>query len=278
MVIFEKDLPVLFQNKITQLYNDNSNSDLFIYEDKVLKIYKDDCKKNIEIIESVLNHYNELANIKSLVLPDELIIYNNHIVGFSMPYIKGNTLDEIIINNTFNEQQMCMIFRKILEVISSFKKLSFSFSIGDLHEKNIIIDNNLNVYIIDCDSFIINNNKMTDNNDYLVGKYPNHCFDNNTLSNDVLFDYHTLLCIIFNYIFQDIIINKDNPIEIIKNDSQFKDLKYLCVRAQNIESFELTTEDINDIFEFKKRLIYHKPDNTKYIKEIERVHKLIKQL
>ena len=275
--IKDEELEELFKNRIVQYDNTNSNSELFINGNTIFKIYNGDSEIDLfnkKVINTIFNKYAYLNSIKELVLPKKLLIYNKHIVGFSMPYIEGNSLEEIINQN--KDYDMKSIFIKILNIINTYKELPFDFFIGDMHEKNIIIDKNNNIKIIDPDSFIIDNNKLCIDNEYLVGKYPNHYFNNNELKRiNYYSDYYSLLCIILNYLFKNIIEDTSNPITWIKEEQQFKEIHPLLNRVD--EHFILNEEDINNIFEFKNKLNYKYIENKELHNEIQRIRKLIKK-
>ena len=97
--ITDNDLKDLFKNRIIQFDNYNSYSELFIHNNEIIKIYNEKnnySEFNINVVKNILNKKSFLKEIKGLVLPNNLLIYNNQIVGFSMPYINGITLQEII--------------------------------------------------------------------------------------------------------------------------------------------------------------------------------------
>ena len=272
IIIKDNDLEELFKNRIIQEDNFNSYSELFIHNNEVIKIYNDIdsySKHNISVINNILNKKDYLKKIDGLVLPNNLLIYNNNIVGFSMPYIKGITLDNIINNNLYDEDTIKEIFINILDIINSFKQIPFDFYIGDLHEKNIIIDEDKKVNIIDCDSFIIDNNKLCIDNNYILGKYANTHYSNNELKEiDIKADYYSLLCMILNYTFKDIIEDKLDPVNWIKEDNQFKEIYPI------IDKTILSKDDIDNIFDFKKDLNYKEKDNKLLLKEINRIRNI----
>ena len=274
--ITDSDLKDLFKNRIIQFDNYNSYSELFIHNNEIIKIYNDKnsySEFNINVVKNILNKKSFLKEINGLVLPNNLLIYNNQIVGFSMPYINGITLQEIINNNIYDDEIIKKLFIKILDIIDRFNKLNFSFYIGDLHEQNIIIDNNKNVNIIDPDSFIIDNNKLCIDGNYIIGRYANSYFNNSELkeiNNSV--DYYSLLCMILNYVFKDIIEDKLDPVNWLKYDDQFKELYPIINRINN--NFILYKDDINNIFNFKKDFIYKKKDNKLLLKEINRIRNI----
>lgn len=272
----DEDLENLFKVRIIQYDNPNANAELFICNDIVIKIYYGNSKHikfNINVINNIFSKLSFFRNINELVLPKDLIIYNNNIVGFSMPYVNGTTLEEIINKKIYTEYDMKKIFINLLSIINKFNNLPFRFFIGDMHEKNIIIDKNGKINIIDSDTFIIDNNKLCIDGEYLVGKYVNHFYNNSELEKiQISADYYSLLCIILNYVFKDIIEDVSEPVNWLKNNSQFKQIYPILNRVD--ENFILSEDDINRIFNFKDNLKYKYKDNNKLLKKIKKIRKL----
>ena len=148
MYLKDEDLRVVFNNRIIQNDNSNANSELFIFNDTILKIYFGDNRYNnynLSVINNIISKKNILGRVDELVLPKDLVIYNDKVVGFTMPYVKGNTLNELIKNDSLSDKDIKSIFTNLLNIIKEFEEFSFSFCIGDIHEKNILIDDNNNI-------------------------------------------------------------------------------------------------------------------------------------
>ena len=257
--------------KIQQENNFNSYSSLFIVDNEVIKIYTDQYDKvkfNIITLKSLFEKEKYLRKIKELVLPNKLIKHKNNIVGFSMPYIKGLTLEKIINNNSCSEKEIKEIFIKILKVIIELSKLPFDFCLADLHEKNVIVDSNKNIHLIDCDGFVIDDNQMVIDGSILMGKYleqKNKVEDLNGVN--VSGDYFCLLCIVINYIFK----NKIHTIDDLKDFSEYLDDKYLnkiITRASDIKNFKLTQSDIEMLF---SQINYYNEKYETYQNDIEKL-------
>ena len=92
--------------EIHQIDNLNSYSSLFIVDNEVIKIYTDQYDKvkfNIINLKQLIKKKKYLSKIKELVLPNQLINKENQVIGFTMPYIKGLTLEQIINNNLYTK-------------------------------------------------------------------------------------------------------------------------------------------------------------------------------
>ena len=257
--------------KIQQENNFNSYSSLFIVDNKVIKIYTDRYDKvkfNIITLKSLFKKEKYLRKIKELVLPNKLIKHKNNIVGFSMPYIKGLTLEEIINNNSYSEKEIEEIFIKILNVIIELSKLPFDFCLADLHEKNVIVDSNKNIHLIDCDGFVIDDNQMVIDGSILMGKYLEQKNKDEDLNGvNVSGDYFCLLCMVINYIFK----NKIHTIDDLKDFSEYLDDKYLnkiITRASDIKNFKLTQSDIEMLF---SQINYYNEKYETYQNDIEKL-------
>ena len=253
ILISDSDILKLFRNRISQEGNLNANSELFIDGDKILKIYfgEDKLNKyNLSVIRNIFRKKEYLNKIDELVLPLDLLIYNGKTVGFSMPYIQGNTLYDIIRYNLLDEEEIKRIFIKLVNIVHSFSNLPFDFYLGDLHEKNIILDDELNIRIVDCDSFIIDNKKLVLDDGISMGKYLNGCFDIRKLRKiKKSGDYFSILCMIFNYLFSNIVnYSCPNTIDIIQRKVKSMVLDRIFDRVNDIYSFELNEDDINDLF------------------------------
>lgn len=116
---------------------------------KVLRLYLDTYRKNL-----MFKHYNmyeklnKLETIKndSYIVPEELLIKDNEIIGYIYPYIHAKTLKRVINNNI----SINNLFNNYEKLISDTKKVSeLDFIIHDLHSRNILFDGNY--YIIDLD-------------------------------------------------------------------------------------------------------------------------------
>ena len=274
-IIYDYELEKLFTNMIIQTDNINRNSELFIHDNEVLKIYVDNKKMykyNLQVLKEIIKKEKYLRSIKELVLPNSLIIYNNNIVGYSMPYIEGYTLLEIIDKKLLNDNEIKIIFNKILDLINRLKELPFNMFIGDLHEKNVIINDELNINIIDCDSYVINNKKLIKDREVIIGKYSNIYYNNKELKRiNIASDYICLLSMLLNYVFKGN-IDMMNPIEYIKCHSEFNNLSYLVKRLDKFNNFYLTCDDIDYIFNLKNKIIVD--DNYELKNEIKRIRRI----
>lgn len=274
-IIYDYELEKLFTNMIIQTDNINRNSELFIHDNEVLKIYVDNKKMykyNLQVLKEIIKKEKYLRSIKELVLPNSLIIYNNNIVGYSMPYIEGYTLLEIIDKKLLNDNEIKIIFNKILDLINRLKELPFNMFIGDLHEKNVIINDELNINIIDCDSYVINNKKLIKDREVIIGKYSNIYYNNKELKRiNIASDYICLLSMLLNYVFKGN-IDMMNPIEYIKSHAEFNNLSYLVKRLDIFNNFYLTCDDIDYIFNLKNKIIID--DNYELENEIKRIRRI----
>lgn len=113
-------------------------------------------------------------NIDEIVFPDQLLILEDKIVGYSMPHIQGPTLD-IFLNDSKIDltnkikylKQLGTILRKLEQIRN--EKPNLNLYLNDLHEKNLIINLEQNkLKVVDIDSCRI---------------YENHPFISKYLSN-----------------------------------------------------------------------------------------------
>ncbi len=261
--INDSDLRLLYDNMIVQENNLNSYSMVSILNDEVYKIYiREDfkSKQNIKIVKKEFA-YSYLRKFEELVLPNSIIKYNNHIVGFTMPYINGVTLSKLY--NCNDKELLKNVFYQILDLIEKYSKLSVPFSIGDLHEDNIIVDSDNKIHIIDCDSFIINNNEIyNDNNALYYGKYIEY--------GELHIHYHSYhtdyYCVLLTLI--NLLLCKNN-IELIEyyynvyvtNDNYINQL--LESAYNNINNFILDKKSIGYIIDNMDNIVFIRQEQKK---------------
>lgn len=271
-----------YSKRIEQTDNFNSYSELFIKDNEVIKIYTD-CydrvKYNIVILKDLLKRRRELSKIKELVLPNNLINYKNNTIGFSMNYIEGLTLEDIINKNIYDKEEIEKVFIKILDIINRISELPFDFCLADLHEKNVIINSYGDINLIDCDGFVINNKQTFIDGNIIMGKYLNMNYTSDRLVNiNVSGDYFCLFNMIINYILhrQSVSILELERFNKYLNDEY---LEQIIDRTRDIESFKLDINDIKELFSrmnyYQEKIIQYDDDCNKLLeKEIVRIRKL----
>lgn len=152
-VLSKKLCDFQFTNEIPQTDNKNANARLWIQPDStVLKqyvVFDDITEKNIQIITRI-SKMRRLKTIEQLALPLQIVYDGEGIVGYTMPYCRGITLEEAIVSGKYSPQCILAAFESLAKVIN---KLPRNIRIGDLHGKNVIVENNGDIHIIDIDGF-----------------------------------------------------------------------------------------------------------------------------
>ena len=139
-------------NEISQEGNINANSKLFILNNGIVfKMYlpKRPYLQNLNNL-LLIKERKELNAIPELVLSTELVKFNHNIIGYLMPYIKGQKLFAYLSNSSITNKQKLQIFTQLSKVIN---QLPTDIHIGDLHANNIIIDQYHKIHLIDIDGF-----------------------------------------------------------------------------------------------------------------------------
>ena len=119
-------------------------------DNKVYKLYKD--KKIIRkitektLFNSDLDNFAALTNF-SIQTPEILLMKNDMIVGYTYPYIDGNTLSSI------NDKiKLLDYFKNYKRLLLDINKISSKgFYVRGIHNNNIILDYNNYYHIIDLD-------------------------------------------------------------------------------------------------------------------------------
>lgn len=273
-IMSNEDIKKIFNRKIVQTNNYNSYSELFVYGNEVYKIYMSKpelSQQNLNMLNLLFKFKNELSPIKEIVLPNNILKYNDYLVGFTMPYIEGTLLMDFLQNA--NVETAKNIFMKILYIINQVKQLNFSFSFNDLHEKNIIIDNNEELHLIDCDGFVINNNSFKENDTIIYGKYLNN---NVTTKNINSIDHICLLCMIMNYLLANIKDYSINPISFFENINTHNYVIKNIIERTKKDNFILTIYDIENLFRLDFTKLESKPSVLKRIRNKIDIYKFKK--
>lgn len=254
----DKDIEKIFVDRIIQSENFNSYSELFIYNNEVYKIYLKNpelSKQNIDTIIKLFEYKNEVSQIKEIVLPRKLLVYNNQIVGYKMPLIKGTLLIDVLQYEKLDKTTIKSYFIQLLRIINQTRSFSFQFSFNDLHEKNIIIDKDGNLNIIDSDGFVINNNMYREQNTIVYGKYLNNSI---TTKEPNSIDYICLLCMILNYLLKDVKDYNFNPLSLFESSKIHNITIKEIFRKVRFKSFILTEQDIENLFSLDLNFSKHK--------------------
>mgnify|MGYP004461573253 FL=1 len=127
------------------------------------------------------------------------------------------------IKNIINEKRMTNIINRMKELTSSFNNEKKAYIHADMHPKNIMIDNNQNLYIIDIESFCIDYFVMNvrwsiiaafrnkENNEFFKG-FINGYYDNNIPDS---FNKQLIFITIFNFLEHTIEFSKTKEKEFI---------------------------------------------------------------
>lgn len=120
-------------------------------------------------INSLLDN-EEAIDIEELIMPEQLAIVNNSVVGFIMPLVESENLKTVLKSVEYTTKQKIQYLKQAGEIIEKVKKVrtyksqeypSLSdFYLNDIHENNFILNNKTGkVNAVDVDSCKINNNK-----------------------------------------------------------------------------------------------------------------------
>ena len=148
----------------------NTEGELYLIsqngEEKVLKkLYHqdDDVYSNKLYTISMLNNYKDTFT-KEFCIPEKFVSVDSNIVGFLMPYIKGDNLNTVLNSYNINFKDKVSYLKQIgllLDRVEKLRKYSDvkDFYLNDLHESNFLVDEYKNVHVVDLDSAKIGNNK-----------------------------------------------------------------------------------------------------------------------
>lgn len=206
----ERDL-LSFQTFITKKTNEGI---IFEYdEENLLKYFNYLCDNKYLTIELIDKHYNQLSNLPFLLFHNKEVFIDNNLKGIIIPKGFKLTLSNYLELSTTTFNDKIIVMKNIGKALETLKKLRNSkdicdsFFIGDIHEKNILVDpETKDIQFIDLDSCKLEDNKAVLCKylqffqtysyvvKYLKHKYPkqSNCYFTNNEDTD-LYCYHSLI-------------------------------------------------------------------------------------
>ena len=150
-----------FEKEISQENNPNANARLWIQPNntvlKVYSVWNNQTKSNNDMLQEICR-VKQLFSMREIAMPLQILFENNVIIGFTMPYYTGIHLDDYLSNPLIPSESKLHCLIKLAEIINAMPKDVF---IGDLHGKNILVESNDNIHIIDIDGFSIKGHEQT---------------------------------------------------------------------------------------------------------------------
>lgn len=146
--------------EISQKDNINANAKLFILEnDVIFKMYIPQSEEYMRNVNNLLliKKCFALKQIEEIVLPIELVKLNDKIIGYLMPYVRGQTLESFLYESSTIQKYKVEVFSKLADIISNLPRGVY---IGDLHMRNIIVSLNYDIHLIDIDGFSMENGEL----------------------------------------------------------------------------------------------------------------------
>lgn len=199
-------------------------------EGKILKLKDQKIYKEFHNISNKIQEKLEKIKLRNISLdsictPKELVEENGNIVGYTMKNIDGINLKNYLLFTSMGKRNIkrSNLVDIAAKIASSFNYLhSKRVLVGDVSDSNVLIDKNLNTYLIDCDSFQVDRYLCEVGTDEftpaeMMGK--NFKTTPRTLNNE----YFSLGVLLFKILIPGrhpfTVTNGGSPIENIKNGS-----------------------------------------------------------
>lgn len=231
----------------------NAEGELFTFE------YKRETKllKKLNDIESI-RFANKLYTLESLntnkqympnnfITPEFLVSINKQIEAFTMKFVSGINLSQILNNPSINLEEKKYYLKRVGQILEQMKNIRkytplTDFYLGDLHEDNFIVNTSQSeIYVVDLDSCKIAGNQSPIAKyltpmallNYVKGKYKidletsyltSYVVDENT-------DIYCYIIMILNYLYN----GKINNVEL---DTFYDFLNYLDSIKVSLELLE----------------------------------------
>lgn len=154
------------------------------------KLYIDEGEifgNKLETINNLI-YYSDVLEKVNFVLPEKFVSIGQNMAGFYMPFIKGENLSLFLKDYGVSSKDKVSCLRQIgecLEQLSTIRKYSSlrEIHIGDLHEQNMVVDQDNNVQIVDLDSCKISGNQSFPSR-YLITNHKTSCLPKKYPQND----------------------------------------------------------------------------------------------
>ena len=229
------------ENAIKQV--ENIENKLIEYNSINKDKYSQNAREYIEQLSNLDNKiHSELDNIKN----KNIVTFHEAFPYFAKEY--GLNIVGVVQREAGSEPSA----KELQETIEKINNPKLNISIGDLHEKNIIIDDKLNLHFIDIDSYKVENIEFG-------SKYLYKLENTNQSVNT---DRYCLMIMILNYLmnnkntlFTD--LNEYEKDNYLKKFSK-KEIK-LINQLNYKKEFKLSSKDID--------LLFKNHNNKRYIKE-----------
>lgn len=209
-------------------------SEIYVLDDNTLlkRLYGDleeEFKNKLYTIEE-LDKLKKYIDIPELIFPDTLVKTNDTIIGFTMPYINGETLDEILKSDKYPEEEKINYLKQVgiilekMEYIRNNSKFN-NFYLNDIHAGNFMLDKTTNqIKVIDLDSSKIGNNEVKCSkylNPFGAASYvPKYLDENNKFKISYNTELYCYIMMVLNYI-------SDNKVSNLNVQDYYRYLEYL---------------------------------------------------
>ena len=165
----------------------NSESDIYYYEDKLLKHFN---LKGVSLSDKIdtvkyLDSDVRKLNIKELVLPEALVSIDGDVSGIIMEKQDDSKNLGLIFNDSdVPIDSKIAYLKKIGEVLAKVQNEDAEFNFCDFHPYNILVDSNKDIHIIDMDGVYLAGHQarpiyyldINEAIDEVPSKYPRNVF------------------------------------------------------------------------------------------------------
>ncbi len=148
-------------SKLSKLEDVCSTNDVYLFENKIIKIFKKYKQEELKDLEKKIELLGEKSYFDFLNIPQEKIIKDNKLSGIILPFINNS----MILNELLQRKGIVdslSILKDASIRLSRLHRDSDKILVGDMHFDNIIIDGKGNNNFIDVESYGIQSLKPSD--------------------------------------------------------------------------------------------------------------------
>lgn len=156
-------MPIKFDTTTQTPLTEGGEGYIYEYNGKILKTFKPHI--DIATKERKVNAMIKSNLPKSVVKPiDTVLDMRGRFIGYCMEKVAGEEFKRLsnrkfVTANNITTKDILSMLVKVKAVLESLHKQHIY--VGDLNDQNILFDTKKNVYLIDCDSWTVGNDKCT---------------------------------------------------------------------------------------------------------------------
>ncbi len=162
-LFFKKSSNLVFDSTGRVPLTEGGEGAIYLEQGQLLKIYKPavNLQSKQRKIQLLMQKARDNALPPEVVCPQQIVVdQRGNLIGFSMEQVEGEEMRllanrKFVTANHITTKDILTMLVKVQSVMECLHRQHIF--IGDLNDRNILFDRQLNIYFIDCDSWAVEN-------------------------------------------------------------------------------------------------------------------------